>query len=959
MMQETEEEDVELVGGGRRGPSSLGISSDSKGLKRGLLSFAGIIIALNIIVFTLGVKYSQEYTPPPTPEPVDNESKPASFRLSPLVRPLHYIMQVDPDMNAFTFTVRENIMIEITNSSTRDIILHARELQVSDVLLHTQNGTTIAPSSVSYYTPDEFVIFHFGKNLTNLLVDQTLFNITFVCSGQIGDIARGFYRSSYMENEEKKWLAVTDFEPADARSAFVCFDEPSFKATFTMSVSADASEGWFAISNMNEVSITPRHYSTNGSADGYQVHHFATSPLMSTYLVCYVVSRFGHVTYNGGSVPVRVFAPPLVVEQGRFAAETGSKIVDAFGDYFDIPYVMPKLDMIALPDFTSGAMENWGLITYRIEALLWNPNTSSLASKQSIAMIISHELAHQWFGNLVTMGWWDNVWLNEGFASFVEYQGVDLVYPSWNIWSQFIPMDRSVAMDLDSLHSSHPLVVPILSADVITQQFDSISYSKGASVLRMLRDKMEKQSQGSFVKGIHHYLTKREYGNAESTQLWADIVEETGQTDVTGFMKSWTEQVGYPVVNASLGDDGKIHLSQRRFLYTSSPTNETQLWNVPLTIQKRDDFVSQAYDEEHTEIIDDGSWAVLNVNGSGYYRVSYDQALLDRIIAQWEEDHLVFSDETRSSLLSDSFALNLAQSVPIEYPLSLVKNMKGERDYVPWWTTLGSLGGLRPFVDEQRFYETFQRFISATLRDTVDHLTFTESEDSDESHSTRLLRPVALTSAISAGDERTINEGYRLFEAKKQGRPTNTSSALNPAIYAAAASKSNEMDYKWMKDAYLKETSATEKNVLLAALCKFGRHEHVGQIQSTLQDALNPDIIKPKDMQSTLVNIARSSRDGRTKTWEFIERNFDLLKAKFGDAPFVMDGIIKRVTSLFSTSEDKKRISDFLNNSGFSKGSRSIIQALEQIDINRKWREKNVESLEKWLDQWAESHPEK
>jgi len=954
-MQETEEEDVELVSGGRRGPSSLGFSSDSPILKRSLLTFAFAVIAINVLVFGLGIKYSKDYVAPipDNNEPAQGQFVYDNFRLPTSVVPTHYQLVVDADMDAFTFTVRENIRIKVSENSTRFLILHGEDLDVSDAHLWNDQGESVQATSVNYNETNNFVIFDFGETIARWHVNFTEFNLTFTASGKIGDVARGFYRSSYTENGVIKYLAVTDFEPTDARSAFVCFDEPSFKAKFTISVNANTAEGWHAISNMQE---TSREYSKyeNGSRNGYEIFHFATSPPMSTYLVCYVVSRFEYVSYNEGSIPVRVFAPPMVKDQGIFAAETAGKIVDYFGEFFGIEYVLPKLDMIALPDFTSGAMENWGLITYRVEALLYDPEVSSLNDKQRIATVISHELAHQWFGNYVTMKWWDNVWLNEGFASFVEYMGVDAIYPDWNLWEQFIPLDRSVAMDLDALESSHPLVVPINVAGEITQQFDSISYSKGASVLRMLREKMENKKAGSFAEGIHFYLHKFNYSNADTNDLWNAIVESTGQDDVITFMESWTLQVGFPYVTATLSSNNvTLYVEQSRFLLAEKTNNSTQLWQVPLTVEQPDRTFARNFATKTDQInVNADSWVVLNVNGTGFYRVFYGKELQDRILRQLLSEHSVFSEETRAALLSDAFALNLAQKAPASYSLSFVEYMRSERNYSPWSIALSAMSAIRPFLDSEA-YDSFQEFTRYTLAPVVNELGWYESVN--ETFPTQLLRPVVLSSFIAASDpsDRIPTEGYNIFKTLKNDGHRNVSASLNSAIYLAAAKKDVASDYNWIRDAYKNETSATEKNVLLYAMCRFTRPSLV---DATLRGLLNPNFIKPKDNANVLTLIARTSSSGRNSAWKFFKDNFAHFKNTFGDAPFVLDSIIRRVTSLFHTQEDRRDVSNFFAENQLGKGSRSIAQALEQIDINIKWVERNSQSLGEWLEKWEDAH---
>eukprot|EP01117_Protostelium_nocturnum_P012540 TRINITY_DN4618_c1_g1_i1.p1 TRINITY_DN4618_c1_g1~~TRINITY_DN4618_c1_g1_i1.p1 ORF type:complete len:965 (+),score=398.63 TRINITY_DN4618_c1_g1_i1:3-2897(+) len=961
MMQEADEEDIELVSGGRRELPSFGINSDSSVLKKGLIGFAAVVIFINFVVFIAGIRLAKDYVPStpvnPPIQPLDPLPPWTSFRLPKTTIPLAYSLNIHADLNQFVFHIAQRIDIEISEKRTRTIYLHSSGLNVTDVFISKLGDSERFPSSkVEFNTTNEYVTFEFGNTLSNWLSqNQTRFTLTFNTHGIIGDVARGFYRSSYLQDGKLNYLAVTDFEPTDARSAFVCFDEPSFKATFEITVSCNVSDGFNALSNMNLLSSSP-------SKDfvGFSDFHFEKTPKMSTYLVCYVVSRFEFVEPQvQGKIPVRVFGPPKEVQKGgKFAAEAAKKIVEGFGEYFGIDYALPKLDLIALPDFTSGAMENWGLITFRIEALLWDPEVSSTMSKQNIAMIVSHEIAHQWFGNLVTMDWWDNVWLNEGFASFVEYLGVELTFPEWNIWSQFIPLDRSVAMELDALASSHPLDVPIEKASEITQQFDAISYSKGASVIRMLQDLMDSKVPNSFRDGIRFYLKKRAYGNARTEDLWNLLVESTQQTEVPSFMKGWTEQVGFPYVSLSKSWSNQLQATQKKFMAnTNSSSPSLQRWPIPLSIQDSNGIQFPFFAEESVTLDVSEGFLVGNVNGSGFYRVLYDSTLLSSILNQLESNHLVFSDQTRASLLNDAFALNLAQKVPASYALSMTSFMSKERSYVSWSTALSSLSNLKPFIDERtEVYPIYQRYLSELLNSTLNDLGWQDVEG--ELHSTSLLRPLAYAASLSVGTKEVVEKGYQKFEALKNGSTTDASKDLNGVIYNSASLSNDEaqrkLDYDWLVNRYLNENQATEKNVLLSSITKFSDR---ARIEETLAYSINISVVKPKDTSNVLVWIARNSPLGRDLSWNFFKNNIGLFKQRYGEAAFILDRLIRTLTSLFSTEAQRADVESFFATNPIGQGSRTIAQSLEQISVNIKWRKMNEAPIKDWFDQWASKHP--
>ncbi|KAM3274990.1 hypothetical protein ACQJBY_043768 [Aegilops geniculata] len=368
-------------------------------------------------------------------------------------------------------------------------------------------------------------------------------------TGILNDQMRGFYRSKYQYKGKERNMAVTQFESVDARRCFPCWDEPAFKAKFKLTLEVPSE--LVALSNMPVANAT--------FAGPIKTVRYQESPPMSTYLVAIVVGLFEYVegmTTKG--TRVRVYTQIGKSNQGKFALDVGVKSLNLYKDYFATPYPLPKLDMVAIPDFAAGAMENYGLVTYREVALLFDDKSSSASSKQNIAITVAHELAHQWFGNLVTMEWWTHLWLNEGFATWMSHLAVDSFFSQWNIWAQFL--DRTTtALRLDSLEASHPIEVEIHHASEVDQIFDAISYDKGASVIRMLQSYLGAER---FQKAMASYMKKYAYSNAKTEDLWAVLEKETGEP-VKDLMTTWTKQKGYPVINAKIkGND--IEIEQRK-----------------------------------------------------------------------------------------------------------------------------------------------------------------------------------------------------------------------------------------------------------------------------------------------------------------------------------------------------------------------------------------------------------
>src|SRR5918996_4384708 len=497
----------------------------------------------------------------------------ATSLLPATVRPSKYDMTLAPNLLECTFTGAETIDIEV-HQSTAQIILNAAELDIHEAYLE-RNGERIPAERIETDAEAETATFTFARPLPTGTMQLHL-----RFSGILNDKLRGFYRSEYIRPDgAKRTMATTEFEAPDARRAFPCWDEPAHKAKFTIAVIIPAE--LTAISNMPIVSETPQ-------AGGTKLVQFAESPIMSTYLLAIMVGEFECVEAQAEGTLVRVWTTPGKKEQGRFALDVSCRLLSFYNNYFGIPYPLPKLDLIAIPDFAAGAMENWGAITYREVALLVDPAHSSAATKQRVAIIIAHEIAHMWFGNLVTMEWWNDLWLNEGFASWIEYKAVDHLFPEWDMWTQFTFADLGPAMALDGLRNTHPIEAEVKTPHDINELFDAISYSKGAAIIRMLEQFLGEET---FRRGLAHYLSSHEYGNARTEDLWAALGQVSGKP-VKAIMDTWTKQPGYPYVHVDEEppENGQAVLSlvQRRFFLDHDPALDSQdasLWRIPVGVR--------------------------------------------------------------------------------------------------------------------------------------------------------------------------------------------------------------------------------------------------------------------------------------------------------------------------------------------------------------------------------------
>lgn len=523
---------------------------------------------------------------------------------------------------------------------TKEVVLNTLELSLKNAKVEVESGkasTSYTTTAFEYDTKAQRATVAFDAELP---VSRATIIIEF--QGIINHDMAGFYRSQYKpaapaatsvpRDDEWHYMMSTQFESTDARRAFPCFDEPNLKATFDFSIEIPNDQ--VALSNMPVKSTTP-------TVEGKQLVAFERTPVMSTYLLAWAVGDFEYIEaftdrrYNGKQLPVRVYTTRGLKEQGQWALQHAPKVIDFFSEKFDIEYPLPKSDILAVHEFTHGAMENWGLVTYRMTAILFDEQKSEARFRNRIAYVVAHELAHQWFGNLVTMDWWDELWLNEGFATWAGWLAIDHLHPEWQVWPQFINEGFESALTLDALRSSHPIQVPVRDALDVNQIFDAISYLKGCSVIRMLANHLGVET---FLKGVSIYLKKHTYGNAKTLALW-DALSEASGTDVPTLMKPWIEKIGFPVLTVA-EEPGQITVKQTRFLSTGDvkPEEDSTTWWVPLAFEGKADAqgvqsLALATKEDTIRDINDDFY-LINKNATAFYRVNYPPKRLEKLGTQ-------------------------------------------------------------------------------------------------------------------------------------------------------------------------------------------------------------------------------------------------------------------------------------------------------------------------------------
>ena len=628
------------------------------------------------------------------------------YRLPTHVVPSAYRLRLDPDLAAATFSGTVEIDVAVSEP-TSEIVLNAIELELDTAELRGVHGT-FATGSVSLDEALERATISLGSELA-----EGDYVLAIAFRGVLNDQLRGFYRSTFTdEHNASHAIATTQFESTDARRAFPCFDEPALKASYAITLVVP--------SELSAYSNSPIEFETPLN-DGRREVRFAPTMKMSTYLVAFIVGPFEQTrTVDVNGVPLAVVHPPGKAHLTDFALEIGAFSLRFFSEYFDIPYPGDKVDLVAIPDFAAGAMENLGCITFRETALLVDPKTASQLEIQRVAQVVAHELAHMWFGDLVTMQWWEGIWLNEAFATFMEELCCDAFRPAWKRWVQF-GIARDMAMGIDSLHSTRPIEYEVVSPDDAEGMFDLLTYEKGCSVLRMLELYL---GPAVFRDGIRHYLKDHAYANTVTSDLWNALEAVSGEP-VAQTMDTWILQGGHPVVTVEGGT-----ISQAPFSFTPKPATSAigDLWLVPVLSRPLagGEVAHQLLGDESQPLATPAP-AVANAGGSGVYRTSYGPRELAAIAGGLE----LLDELERAVLFNDTWALVLAGRRDVGDLLTLARGL-GDQTEVATWATLAMA---LDYVHRAASHED-EDAVAATVRALLDpkleHFGWVPRPDEDE-----------------------------------------------------------------------------------------------------------------------------------------------------------------------------------------------------------------------------------
>ncbi len=837
------------------------------------------------------------------------------YRLPRSVVPRRYELSLEPDLEEARFRGREIITVEVVDA-VDEIVLNVVDLEIDEAWLEGPGERRL---DLDVTLRDDTQRLHLG---VAELVGPGEHRLHLGFRGTLNDKLRGFYLSVFTDAEgHERVIATTQMEATDARRAFPCFDEPDFKAVFavTLVVAADL----LAISNGAEID-------RRAAGDGKVAVRFADTIPMSTYLVAFIVGPLEATEpIDVDGVPLRVVHQPGRAHLSAFAQEVGAFCLRYFADYYGIAYPGGKVDLIAIPDFAFGAMENLGAITFREAVLLVDPSAASQSEVQRVADVVAHELAHMWFGDLVTMRWWNGLWLNEAFATFMEIAAIDAFRPEWKRWLSF-SNERAAAFAVDSLASTRPIEFPVHSPQDAEGMFDVLTYQKGASVLRMLEQYL---GHDGFRAGIRLYLHTHQLGNAETTDLWDALEEATGEP-VRRIMDSWIFQAGFPLVGAEAVGDSSLRLTQRcfRFLPADDPAASAE-WSMPLLVADgssegpRRILLDQPATVVEVAALDE---VIVNAGGHGFYRVRYDATLLASLRDRLDR----LAPVERALLLEDTWAAVLAGDTAASDFLDLASAYDGETDRTVWVVLGTALGGIDRILDgdaRERFAALVRRLTAPSLA----HLGWVPAPD--EGELTRQLRGTIIGLAGGLGADATVRAEAR----RVHDRYLVDASSVDPDVAAAAvhvvASSGADDEYEAVLARYRSATSPTEEQRYLGALAGFPSAELAAR---TLELAMGGGV-RTQDAPFVLASLL-VNRDVGPLAWEFVKRRWEDITGRFPSniTPRILGGVTALSTPVLAAD-----VRAFVAEHPLPQARKAVEQHLERLEVNVAFRQREAERL--------------
>ena len=786
-------------------------------------------------------------------------------------RPINYNLSLSIDRQGRSFG---GLVVITGHSLSQDIRLHAKNLIIRSASVDGHN--------VDFDLNDDTLIIK-PKDLQN---GQHIITIGF--DGKITDQMQGMYPCYYKVNGESKEIIATQFESHYAREVFPCIDEPEAKATFDLTLTTET--------DITVLGNTP--IKLQRQENGLLVTTFETTPIMSSYLLAWVCGdlQSKSITTSSG-VSVNVWSTKAhKLDDLDFALDIAKRSIEFYENYFNVPYPLPKADHVALPDFAAGAMENWGLLTYRESALLCNSELAAVSDKHYIATVIAHEISHQWFGNLVTMRWWNDLWLNESFATMMEYAAVDALEPSWNVWLDFNYNETISALRRDSLENVQPVRTEVTSPDEIATLFDgAIVYAKGARLMRMLAYYI---GEDNFRHGLQKYFQKYAYQNTEANDLW-QVLGEVSNTDVASLMNSWLELSGFPILNVSQNKANIVLQQTKATNLVSKPSDD--LWIIPLDT----DYVNspKLMTTETLSIknsVADKQPVRFNINNSAHYIVNYDNELVSNIVNAIKLNKL--DDNSLLQFLIEQYILSETGTVDSSRLIEILPAYKDETCEVVWRMISTILGSMKKFVQNDKKNEVlFKLFSRSLVLNQFNRLGWDKLPE--ESENDTKLRGIILTWMINSEDKEVIKTALSKFD---ETRINDIESEIRGLIISVAVRHGKDPK---LADRLLKLYPTISSHELKLDICSGLTSTRdkitVNKILSTLTDKT---IVKPQDLVYFFVFLL-NNRYARNETWLWLKTNWPWIKSTFGGDQSYRSFVKYSAERLF----EKTELDDFVN----------------------------------------------
>lgn len=858
----------------------------------------------------------------------------AAERLVRSFKPEHYqlLLDIDPEKKHFSGSVI--IRGRKTGRPSSRITLHQKGLKIksASIIHHHKNGKQdieLARHN-THKAYDELRI-----HSKNILYPGS-YELSIEFEAGITQQAHGIYPCSYIENGQVKTIIATQFESHHAREAFPCVDEPEAKAVFELELTYP--------SDMTAISNTPM--SNHSDLAPKQTSRFEPTPIMSTYLLALAIGDIAYKETKHGKVTIRTYATPSSLENTDFALKTAKRCLEFYDDYFDTPYPLKKLDMIALPDMGAAtlAMENWGLVTYRETAMLFDQKTSSLETKMLVAQVINHELAHQWFGNLVTMRWWNDLWLNESFAHVMEFIATDKLFPEWDIWHYFNEYELDMAFKRDALQGISPIRTAINHPDEIGPNFDrAITYAKGAVVLNMLRHFI---GDGAFRAALKNYFSEHAYSNTKVEDLWESMDKAAGQGhSVTEFMNNWINQAGYPLVSVNWRASTKTaSLNQKRFLFGQAAGADNPPWHIPLDSQPV--LEKQLMDSAQLKlnINPDTKNLILNKNASGYYLVNYTnpghQKLVNKALVSKELPAVY-----RSYYVQTMQLLDKAGVIKTEQLLDTLDTLAGETEPTVWKAITSTLAYLQYLLSTDAVLDGRIKLYSRKLIEGVLSRTSWQPEP-NETIGQKKLRTYIISAAITAAHPDAMSRASEIFNNSKKF--DFLSPELRRFVYEAVISGGDQASFeKLLKTHNDPKTAAEQKDELVYGMTKVAKADQV----DTLVGMLRGKHVKHQDLMTSWLRPLLTNPHSRQVTWKWMVGNWDWINDIYGH-----DHAFERFP--YYAAQAFQTDTEFVQYGQFFKGHKKNLALRKSIELGEEtikdkidWHKRSQQAVKDWLDQ--------